>query len=344
MTAHRHAPSLRLSRRSATLGGLSLAAAAALGGAAGRRAAAGTDATPGATAGATPGGTPSADGATVLVRVEYIGGFVAPMTNLVNLPIYQLSDDGREITQGPQILIYPPPALPNLQVARLTGVGIQAVLDAADAAGLASEDASYSNDNITDLPTLTISVVTGDRTVVTTAYGLDMIDETTQPDLVEPRDRIQGFLGVIQNPASLRDPSLVAEIETGYAEGQLQVVAVPAAEIISPEATAAEGEAPVEGTDPVPPIAWPLDQPLADFGIPLAEAVGGENYEGIFPGARVDTLSGDDLAAVRPLAETANQLSVWRDGEEDWVLLLRPLLPGEVPNLARPELPGAPVG
>ena len=69
---------------------------------------------------------------------------------------------------------------------------------------------------------------------------------------------------------------------------------------------------------------------------PLAEATGGEGYAGIFPGGRVGTISGADLDAVLPQAEQASQLSLWPSDGEEWVLLLRPLLPGEVGNLARP--------
>ncbi len=299
---------------------------------------AGTEATP--AAGGTPGATPAAatpgagDGTGILVRVEMLGGFVPPVNNLLNAPIYQLTDDGREISQGPQILIYPPPALPNFQVATLTDSGVQAILDAAAAAGLVGQDQEYRNDQVTDLPTVTITVVADGVTAVTQAYGLDQIEPGTTGELADARDRIQAFLAATQNPPSLRDPAEVAEPETAYVEEQLQVVMVPAEVILPPPDPDA-----IEGSEPQQPYEWPLDTPIADIGMPLVEATGGENYDGVFPGARVVTVSGADREALRAQAETANQESRWLDNDEEWVLLFRPVLPGELTDLVRPDLP-----
>ena len=328
-----------MSRRTALSFGT--AAGAALFGAAGFRSAgrAGTDATP---AGGTPvaspaAGTPASGDATgILVRVEFVGGFVPPTVNLLNAPTYQLTDDGREITQGPQILIYPPPALPNFQVATLTDAGIQSIMDAAAAAGLVGQDQDYRNDQVTDLPTVTITVVADGVTAVTQAYGLDMLAPGTTGDLADARDRINAFLAATQNPPSLRDPAEVAEPETAYLEEQLQVVMIPADAILPPPDPGA-----VAGSEPQPPYEWPLETPIAELGMPLTEATGGENYAGVFPGARVVTLAGPDREAIRSQAETANQESTWLNDDQQWVLLFRPVLPGELTDLVRPSLPDA---
>ncbi|HEV2527411.1 MAG TPA: hypothetical protein VGT61_03040 [Thermomicrobiales bacterium] len=340
MTSHlANAPMTR--RRAISVGS---AAGAALLAAAGFREStrAGTDATPeagtsttGGTPGATPAaGTPAADDATsILVRVEIGGGFVTPAANLVNAPIYQLTNDGREITQGPQILIYPPPALPNFQVATLTDSGTQTILDAAAAAGLVGQDQQYRNDQVADQPTTRITVVADGVTAVTEAYGLDMLEPGTTGELADARDRIQAFLAALQNPPSMRSPAEVAVPESAYIEEQLQVVMVPAEAILPPP----EPDA-VQGSEPQQPYEWPLETPITDLGMPLVEANGGENYDGLFPGARVATLSGADREAVRAQAETANQESTWLDNDQEWVLLFRPVLPGELINLARPDL------
>ena len=294
---------------------------------------AGTVATPdpGASPAATPTGTPSTTGPTILVRVEYVGGFSTPETSLTSVPTYQLTDDRQEISQGVQILIYPPPALPSLQSAMLTEEGVRVILDAADAAGLTGSDQEFVNLNVTDLPNQVITVTVDGRSVTTTLYGLDMLDPAATSDLADARDRIQPFLALIANPPSLRASGEVVEPETFYAFTELQVVAIPA------ESFPAAGEVSnLEGATQTEPIAWPLGTPLAEAGIPLEEAIGGEGSAGVFPGARVATLDGADLAAIRPLAEQASQLTIWRSDGADWLLLLRPLLPGEVGNLARP--------
>src|SRR5262245_38353160 len=55
----------------------------------------------------------------VVLRVEYIGGFVAVQTLATRLPFLTVYGDGRVITEGPQILIYPGPALPNVLERRI---------------------------------------------------------------------------------------------------------------------------------------------------------------------------------------------------------------------------------
>lgn len=313
-----------------------LAGAGALAALAGARSlnVAGAQATPdpAGTPAATPGPTPAAAGPTILVRVEYVGGFVTPESALTQTPVYQLTDDGVEVAQGVQILIYPPPALPALSAATLTEAGIDAVLSAARTAGLAGENAQYVNEMVTDLPSQVITVTVDGRTTVTTTYGLDQLDPTVTGDLAATRDRIAVFLATVTNPPSLRPNGQLAAPESGYVFERLQLSAIPVEAF--PAASNADPMAVPD--DRAQTVTWPLATPLAAFGIPLEEAVGGEGYAGIFPGARVGTISGADLAAVLPLAEGANQLTRWASDGADWIVLLRPLLPGEVGELARP--------
>jgi gas vesicle protein len=55
-----------------------------------------------------------------VVKIEQVGGFIAPWVTLGRYPTVVLYADGRLIMEGPQIEIYPGPALPNLQVTQLT--------------------------------------------------------------------------------------------------------------------------------------------------------------------------------------------------------------------------------
>ena len=71
------------------------------------------------------------DGAAVVLRVEYVGGFVAPSSLVSRLPRYSLYADGRLITDGPVDLRYPGPALPNVQVQQLDAATVQALADRA---------------------------------------------------------------------------------------------------------------------------------------------------------------------------------------------------------------------
>ena len=290
------------------------------------------EATPGATPAGSSAATPAAMAPAILVRVEYVGGFAPPETMLTAVPTYQLTDDGTEISQGVQVQVFPPPALPSLQAATLTDAGTEAVLDAVRAAGLDVQDQEYINPSApTDLPNQIITVTLDGKTVTTTLYGLDQLAPGDTSGLADARNRLQPFLTLISTPPSLRASGQVVAPETFYAFDELQIVAVPADEL-----PAAEGQSALEGSTPTEPVTWPLTTALSGFGIPLSDTVGGEGYAGTFPGARVDTVSGEDLAAVLPLAQEASQLTIWESDGEDWVLLLRPLLPGEVGNLARP--------
>src|SRR5207249_10841518 len=71
----------------------------------------------------------------LVLRIAIAGGLLAPGADLANLPVISAFGDGSVITQGPQIMIYPGPALPNLQVQRLSDAGMRRLLDAAAGAG-----------------------------------------------------------------------------------------------------------------------------------------------------------------------------------------------------------------
>ena len=70
----------------------------------------------GAAGPATPTTVPAepaaADG--LVLRVEYTGGFVSPSATVGRLPLVSVYADGRVISEGPQIDIFPGPALPGV--------------------------------------------------------------------------------------------------------------------------------------------------------------------------------------------------------------------------------------
>ncbi len=86
----------------------------------------------------------------VVLRVAYEGGFVPYEYTLSSVPSWSLFGDGTLIVQGPQIEIYPGPALPNLVAIPISEEGVQAILEAARDAGLMDGDATYGNDCIAD--------------------------------------------------------------------------------------------------------------------------------------------------------------------------------------------------
>src|SRR5437588_2237858 len=91
----------------------------------------------GATTGPGDGGTssPSSDPHQLVVRIDSCCGFVAREYTLREIPSFSLLGDGRAFTLGPQIEIYPGPALPNVQVAQVSDEGVQRILAAARHSG-----------------------------------------------------------------------------------------------------------------------------------------------------------------------------------------------------------------
>jgi hypothetical protein len=77
-----------------------------------------------------------------VIRIEQTGGMMPPWETMRWYPIMALYGDGRLVTQGPQIEIYPGPALPNLQVVHFSQHGVEQALAWAAEAGLHGADSS----------------------------------------------------------------------------------------------------------------------------------------------------------------------------------------------------------
>src|SRR3954469_22813419 len=88
----------------------------------GEKSNAGAGGSTGASGGAGAIGHPTGSDDLVL-RMDVSGGFVPAEVTLKNVPGVSIFGDGRMIVTGPVIEIYPGPALPNLQVTRLTEEG-----------------------------------------------------------------------------------------------------------------------------------------------------------------------------------------------------------------------------
>jgi hypothetical protein len=108
---------------------------------------------------AAPGGSPSADSDALVLRIDRVGGFVAPDQQVGRYPVVSVYADGQVITTGPQIQIYPGPALPNLLVQQVDEATLQGLLDKAVQAGVRS-GADLGRPSVADAPTTRITVAT----------------------------------------------------------------------------------------------------------------------------------------------------------------------------------------
>ncbi len=240
----------------------------------------------------------------LVLRIETAGGFL-PFEHLVRrLPNFALYADGTVLTPGPQIEIYPPPALPSVEVKRITRTGITRIVAAALDAGL-GHDRTYRLSTVQDAPATVFTLVAGGKRHVTSVYGLD---ETSPPARMTKRE-----LEARRRLLSFRDkvfalerwlPGAVIEKAAPYAFRALAVHVSPVAPTPQPGLRQR-------------PLEWPLRRPLATFGR-------------IDEGARrCGVVSGAALQRVLPLVERANELTPWRSAGRSYSLYLRPLLPGE---------------
>jgi hypothetical protein len=287
--------------------GVALAAVAALASACGR---VGNDDTgSGGSTGATgPAGIAHPTGADQLIlRMAYEGGFVPYEYTLGSTPFWSLFGDGTLIVPGPQIEIYPGPALPNLTATSVSEDGIQAILEAARDAGLMDGDANYGNQCIADAATTVFTTSADGMTSIVSAYALDVGEPAgscgNDKD-AEARAKLAAFQSKLTDLWSWL-PSGSLGTERPYEPTEMRVYILPY-----------HGDAEL----PQDPIEWPLEPPLDAFGEPVQDAPAS---------TRCGVVTGEDLTTLRAAAKEANALTPWTSGDTEYHLIFRPLLPDE---------------
>jgi hypothetical protein len=253
---------------------------------------------------AASGGTPPPTaGRDLILRIDLGGGFLAPQAQLRQLPVFALYADGRLIVPGPQIEIYPGPALPNLQMRTVSPQGIQAILAAAKAAGLLGPDRRYDTLRVADAPTTTFTLVQDGirHTVSVQALGFD------QPTPDEPADEVQARAKLSSLQSKLGDlsswlpaGSLGKESPFRPVEMRVYVFAyMPPQDLMQKT------------------VDWPLGSFQGFQSLPDQA------------GTRCATITGKDLGQVLTAAGQANELTPWKADGQRWQLVFRPLLPDE---------------
>jgi hypothetical protein len=257
---------------------------------------------------ASPGITHPTGAADLVVRIENGGGFVGPTYQIRQLPWLSIYGDGRVMVLGPQIEIYPGPALPNVVTFRISEGGLQKVLEEALAAGLLGADAHYDYPGIADAGTTTFTVVAGGKRHVVSAYALSeggAMDSQLDPEILRARTALLAFQ---EKALDLRLwlGAAVVEPESAYRFDALRIFVAP----------------PQPADEQLQPafVDWPLATPLASFGAPVVGNLGD---------TRCAVVSGDDLAKLLTAVQSSNELTLWRSGGKEYQLILRPLLPDE---------------
>jgi hypothetical protein len=243
----------------------------------------------------------------LILRVEYEGGFVPIEYTLRQLPSVSLYGDGRIITEGPQIEIYPSPAVPNLLVRTLNEDGIQAILRAARDAGLMAGEAEarYDYPCVTDAPWTVFTVTAEGRTKVVSAYALGLDRGACMDADVEARAALARF--------QTKLGSLDEWLPEGSVGAEQPYAATAVRLFVQPYTGSPDPALNQEPRD------WPLAGSLASLGDPVPD----------IEGVRCVALEGEDAAAFLEVAAQTNQLTPWRSDGERFTIVIRPLLPDE---------------
>ncbi|SNT65137.1 hypothetical protein SAMN05421812_12071 [Asanoa hainanensis] len=241
----------------------------------------------------------------VALRVTYTGGFVTPQSIPGRVPAVSVYGDGRVITEGPVAAIYPGPALPNLQQARISEADVDALVDRAVAAGVGA-GTDLGQPGVADASTTRFVVTTENGVKQTDAYALGMADVggLLSPSQAAARQKLADLLAALQDLPATLGTGAVRE-EGAYQPKSVAAIATP---YVKPEQ-------PLELQPPVP-VDWP------------GPALPGDKLN---PNVDVGcvTATGDQAQAVLAAAGKANAATPWASGGEQWSLLLRPVLPDE---------------
>jgi hypothetical protein len=235
----------------------------------------------------------------VVLRVEVVPAMVASTLRFAKLPTVSVYGDGRVITPAAQAAVYPGPALPALQVQRISTSDVRRLVDLAIAAGVGSGQ-DLGSPIVADAPSTRFSLLADSGVVRTTVFALGM----TPDDKLTAAQRA--------GRTALRDlTTTLSNLGSALGSVPQPVAFVPSAVI----AVAQDWTDPHDPSAPTPPeAAWP------------GPALPG-TYVGM--GLTCVTASGTVGAAVMSAATHANALTPWTFGGARWTLTLRPLLPDE---------------
>ena len=230
----------------------------------------------------------------LVVQVVRAGGFLPAGAAFRAVPTVSVYGDGRVVSEGPQIELWPAPALPSVQVGQLDADEVQRLVDAGREVVDAAED--YGQPPVADAPTTAVVVQDGDRRAVVAAVALEELSgDLPPPDgggltagQRSARERLRAYVRQVQDAAS-------AVPTQAYTSEGLAVLAEPYGDAATPDLPPSE-------------LAW--DGPA------------------LTPGSCV-VVTGADADAALDAAAAASVETRWTADGQVLRLAFRPLLPHE---------------
>ncbi len=226
----------------------------------------------------------------VVISVSQEGGFVPAELMFSRTPDALITADGRSLTTGPVIAIYPGPLLPNVLERSITPVATQQLLAKADELGLLADVTYTRNDRIADATDTVVTITVGGETYRHQAYalGLDTEDDPARARLAEFVDAMRDL------PATVGDSELGPEQPFAAEQYLIQATPVERGSI---------------ATDVEPAyVPWPADAPVE-----LANAA---------------TCASVPAAFAEPLFVDATTLTFFTEGDVTYQLAVVPQVPG----------------
>jgi hypothetical protein len=251
----------------------------------------------------------------LVLQVAHTGGFVTPEMLAGRLPLVSVHADGRVITEGPVVAIYPGPAWPNVQVQEIGRAAVHTLVDLALAAGV-TETGDLGTPPVADVPSTRFTLATAAGTTVREVYALSEVpgpdpgDSRLTEEQVAARAELRGLLDALTDLPGTLGTDAVSDV------APYEPTAVAA--LVRPwPATDGDGDAGVEPDLVQPEAHWP------------GPALPGEPV-GPLPDLGCVTATGDQARAVAAAARVATGLTPWvTDDGARWSVTFRPLLPHE---------------
>lgn len=264
---------------------------------------------------AEPSGIAHPSGDALVLRVEFSGGFVASSFLYTSFPAFTLTGDGRVIVPGPQIAIFPGPALPAANVRRLTEDGIQAVLNEVIGTGLFAKSVELlaAQNFVADVGDTIFTLDAGGVEVRIRVYGLGVFDSPgTYPGVTADELAANRTLSQLLQHLGNLDATLPA---TAWADAAWQPYQPEALRLLVRNADA---DAPDESGIGNGLLDWPVDSDPATFGDLTSDGV-----------QRCGAVSGQEARDWYAALGSANQLTRFVKGDHRYQVTVRFLLPDE---------------
>jgi hypothetical protein len=276
----------------------------------------------GAGSGGSSGSITHPAGDDLVLRVDYRGGMIANGF-VTSFPTFSLQGDGRVIVPGAQIDIFPGPALPAVNVRRLTEEGIQAVLDLVASTGLFHANAVYRGaQNFVADGTETVFTLHADsQEVQLVVYALGLLDPAgNNPGISADELAVHRVLSQLLERLGTLDAWVPI---SGWADAAWGSYQPDALRLIVRNADADPSDDNGIGNAL---LDWPDDSDPAAFG----DVIGNSEE-------RCGVVSGDGAEAWYSALSGANQLTRFVKGEHRYQVTVRFQLPDEPMECPSPD-------